>query len=100
MQTSGLTFKYDSSKPAAQLGSLSRLDPASVFINGKPVNPAGFYWVAFNEQLYNTLVSLGLTPFAKKDTGLFEYALVRDFMQSLGDLEYVADGRVIDTAFE
>ena len=36
LQPSGLTFAYDSSKPAAPFGSLSRMDPFSVRLNGDP----------------------------------------------------------------
>ncbi len=100
MQSSGLTFEYDSSKPPAPPGQLSRINPASVKINGVPINPTGLYWIALSEQLANFLKSMGLVPFQEIETGLFEYNLVRDFMQKLRILFYRSEGRIIDTAFE
>jgi len=59
LQASGLTFEYDSSKPALPIeeilkGKLSRINPASVMINGQPLllkDPPyyGLYWVALIE---------------------------------------------------
>lgn len=100
LQASGLTFEYDSSKPPAPLGEFSRLDPASVRINGEPVNPEGLYWVALNEQLASLLKSLGMVPFDEMETGLFEYNVVRDFMRKKRRLSYISEGRIIDTALE
>ncbi len=98
MQASGLRFEYDSSKPPASLGELSRVDPASVKIHGELINPNGLYWVVLNEQLATLLVSLGLQPFSEVKTGLFEYNLVRDFMSKLKVLSYTSEGRIVDTA--
>jgi 5'-nucleotidase len=100
MQVSGLTFEYDSSKPPAPLGEFSRLDLASVKVNGSPINPGSTYWVAMNEQLVRLLGSLGLEPHVEEETGLFVYNLVRDFMRQLRFLTYTSKGRIIDTAFE
>ena len=100
LQASGLTFEYDSSKPPAPLGELSRLDPASVRINGQPVYPNSLYWVAMNEQLAAQMASLGLVPFAEEETGLSEYNLVRDFMRQLKFLSYTSEGRIIDRAYQ
>ncbi len=101
LQPSGLTFAYDSSKPAAPFGSLSRIDPFSVRLNGNPINPAGIYFVAMNEQVCHTLEGM-LPPgmLTVIPTGLFEYNVVRDLMRSLGRVRYVAVGRVVDTAAE
>lgn len=98
MQASGLTFEYDSSKPVAPPGQLSRVNPASVKINGVPINPTGLYWIALSEQLVNFLKSMGLVPLQEIKTGLFEYNLVRDFMHKLRILFYRSEGRIIDTA--
>ncbi len=100
VQASGLTFEYDSSRPPAPLGELSRLDPASVGINGMPVDPNRLYWVAMNEQLVGLMESLGLVPFAEVETGLSEYTLVRDFMRQLKFLSYTSEGRIIDRAYQ
>ena len=101
MQVSGLTFRYDSrNPPSSQLGQLSRLDPTSVFIQGQPVDPQGLYWVALNEQLYKSLVTLGLQPFNHIETGLFEYNLVKSFMQKLNLVDYEPEGRILDRKYK
>jgi 5'-nucleotidase/UDP-sugar diphosphatase len=103
LQTSGLTFEYDSSKtPASTLEEIlmgqGRIDPSSVKIHGVPIDPEGLYQVAMNEQLVSFLASLGMEPFAQVNTGLFLYAVVRDYMHKLGILDYVSEGRIIDKA--
>ena len=99
LQPSGLKFAYDSSKPAAPFGSLSRVDPFSVRVNGDPIDPAGIYFVVMNEQVFNTLTGM-LPPgmLTAIPTGLLEYNVVRDLMKSLGLIRYAAEGRVVDTA--
>ncbi len=97
---SGLIFQYDSSKPPAPLGEFSRLDLASVSVNGQPVDPGAHYLVALNEQVYSILVGMGVTPHAVIQTGLFEYSLVRDFVHNLNHVNYHAEGRIIDTAIQ
>jgi hypothetical protein len=101
IQPSGLTFAYDSSKPAAEeLGDISRLDPMSVKIGGEYVaaNLGKYYFVAMTEQVFNFLNNLVGGGLIKTDTGIFEYNAVRDYMKSLGFVKYVSEGRVIDTA--
>jgi 5'-nucleotidase/UDP-sugar diphosphatase len=104
LQTSGLTFEYDSTKtPVSTLDEilmgLGRIDPLSVRVDGVPLDPWGFYQVAMNEQLVNFLSSLGMEPIMAVDTGLFLYNVVRDYMQKLKILEYASEGRIIDRAF-
>ncbi len=105
IQVSGLSFEYDSTKdpvPIEELkkGQLSRIDPSSVKVNGAPLDPNGNNWVAMNEQLVSLLESAGLVPLAEKETGLFEYNLVRDFMHRLRFLAYTSEGRIIDRAYK
>ncbi len=99
LQPSGLKFAYDSRNPAAPFGSLSRVDPYSVRVNGNPIDPAGVYFLAMNEQVFKTVDAM-LPPgmLTAIPTGLFEYNVVRDFMKSLGRVRYHAEGRVIDVA--
>ena len=99
LEPSGLTFAYDSSKPAAPFGSLSRVDPFSVRVNGNPVDTAGAYYLVINEQVCNTITAM-LPPgtLTVIPTGLFEYNVVRDLMKSLGRVRYIAEGRIIDVA--
>ena len=102
VQPSGMTFAYDSSKPpSAGLGQFSRLDLMSVKIGDDYVaaNLGKVYFVGMTDQVYNFLYRLtnGGIP-NKFDSGIFEYNAVRDYMQSLGMVRYVSEGRVIDTA--
>ncbi len=106
LQTSGLTFEYNSSKtPASTLEEIlagrGRIDPVSVKVNGVPIFPENLhqpYQVALNEQLVNFLSSLGMEPVAQMDTGLYLYSVVTNYMQKLNKLEYEAEGRIIDKA--
>ena len=102
IQASGLTYAYDSSQPPSPgLGSLSRLDPMSVLINGELVaaDPDKIYMVVMSEQVFNFLKDLveplGI-PLVSYDTGIFEYNAVRDFMRSLHFVVYEPEGRVKD----
>lgn len=99
IQASGLTYTYDSSKPpVGNLGEISRLDPASVRINGQPVDPAGDYFVVMSEQVFKFLNTLAGGQLQSIPTGIFEYTAVRDFMRGLKTVNYSSQGRVRDTA--
>lgn len=102
IQASGLTYAYDSSRPpSGGLGSLSRLEPMSVLIDGEYVaaNPDKAYMVAMSEQVFNFLRDL-VAPMGivmvSYETGIFEYNAVRDFMRSLRFVDYASEGRVRD----
>lgn len=100
IQPSGLTFAYDSRKPAAaNLGKFSRLDVMSVKVGGEFValNPEKYYYVAMSEQVFNFLKNLVGNSLVKIDTGIFEYNAVRDYMRSLRFVNYTSEGRVKDT---
>jgi 5'-nucleotidase len=101
IQASGLTYTYDSTRPAAPLGEMpTRVDVTSVRINGQPVNPNGMYAVAMTDKVFNFLNALvggTLTPLAT-DTKLFEYNIVRDYMRYLRFVHFKSEGRVKDTA--
>lgn len=101
VQASGLTYCYDSSRPAAPLGQFpTRLDVMSVMVNGEPVaaNPDKLYAVAMNEQVFNFFNAMtgGLLSQAKVDTGLFEYTLVRNYIRDLKKVSYASEGRIKD----
>jgi len=101
VQASGLTYCYDSSRPAAPLGSTpTRLELTSVAVNGELVapNPGKLYAVAMNEQVFNFFNAMtgGALSEAKLDTGLFEYKLVRDYIKSLKKVSYSSEGRIKD----
>jgi len=104
IQVSGMTYAYDSSKPAAQnLGQFSRLDPMSVKVGGELValNPNKYYYVAMSEQVFgflkNLVAPMGIT-LVSIPTGIFEYNAVRDYMKSLRFVNYGSEGRVVDTS--
>ncbi len=107
MQTSGLTFEYDSTKSPMEAGQLiynmmngipewGRVNPFSIKVNGNPLNFGGTYWVALSEQLHSFLLAMGLEPYAAMQTGLFEYKVVRDHMAKQGVLNYGIEGRIVD----
>ncbi|MGD8539934.1 MAG: 5'-nucleotidase C-terminal domain-containing protein [Candidatus Aminicenantes bacterium] len=105
LQASGITFAYDSSKPAVteeelMEGKISRLDPTSILIGGEPINTDGLYWVVLDELLLNFLTSMDLLPFEEIETGMFLYNVVKDYMKKLEVLRCESEGRVIDTALE
>jgi hypothetical protein len=97
LQVSGLEFEYDSSLTPVP-GSIVRLDPLSVMVNGVSIFANDFYWVAMNEQLLAFLESLGLVPFAVEDPGINEFTLVYEYVQQFGILSYTAEGWIIDHA--
>jgi 2',3'-cyclic-nucleotide 2'-phosphodiesterase (5'-nucleotidase family) len=100
-QVSGLTFAYDSRKPARDdLSGLSRVDPMSVKIGDEYValNPDKYYMVAMTDQVFNFLNGLTGSQLQKIDTGLFEYNAVRDHMRSLRFVNAVSEGRILDVA--
>jgi 5'-nucleotidase len=99
IQASGLTYTYDSSKPPVEnLGEISRIDPTSVLVGGKPINPDGYYFVAMSDQVFNFLNALTNGALQSYPTDLNEYTLVRDYMRSLRFVYYKSEGRINDTA--
>ncbi len=103
LQASGITFAYDSSKPAVteeelMEGKISRIDPTSVLIRGEPIDPEGLYWIVLDELLLNFLTSVNMLPFEEVETGMFLYDVVKDYMKRLKVLRYESEGRIIDVA--
>jgi len=103
LQASGITFAYDSSKPAVTdeellEGKISRIDPTSILIDGQPIDLEGLYWVVLDELLLNFLTSMNLLPFEEIDTRMFVYNVVKDYMIKLKVLRYESEGRILDTA--
>ncbi|MGZ5423563.1 MAG: bifunctional metallophosphatase/5'-nucleotidase [Candidatus Aminicenantales bacterium] len=97
LQPSGLTFRYDSSKPAG-----SRVDLSSIKIGGVSVAELGrdYCVVGLTDQVFNFFNGLtgGQLTRYDPDPPIFEYNAVRDYMKSLGFVFYRSEGRVIDTA--
>jgi len=100
IQASGLTYTYDSSKDLE-----SRVDPASVLVNGEPVaaHLDKVYYVAMSDRVYGFLAALvaeqtgGQLKLPSIPTGLNEYTIVRDYMKSLRFVRYQSEGRIKDT---
>jgi 5'-nucleotidase/UDP-sugar diphosphatase len=104
IQTSGMTYAYDSSKPPARgLGQYSRLDPVSVRIGDEraALDAGKSYSVALSEKVFsylkNLVEPLGIS-LVSVQTGIFEYNAVRDYMKSLRFVNYKSEGRVVDTS--
>jgi len=100
LQVSGLTFAYDSTRPA-----YNRVDLASVKINGQPLNPYGLYRIALNEKLLEVLAGLlaanGIDVTERvvdPSPDLLEFNVVKEYMNGLNHLKYTSQGRIIDTA--
>jgi 5'-nucleotidase / UDP-sugar diphosphatase len=96
LQTSGLTFKYDSGKDPG-----ARVDWSSIQINGNSFDPARPYRIALNEKLLELLAGLGLDLTGRvtdPSPDIFEFNLVKDYMSRLNHLAYTSEGRIIDTA--
>lgn len=96
LQVSGLTFAYDSTRPAYK-----RVDLASIKINGQPLNPYGVYRIALNEKLLELLAGLGLNlrgRIVDPSPDLLEFNVVKEYMNGLNHLRYASEGRIIDTA--
>jgi 5'-nucleotidase / UDP-sugar diphosphatase len=91
---SNINYAYNSN-----LTPGSRVDYASIFINGQPINPAGTYTVVVPEAVIPFFSQIpgfnvnNLTP-----TNLPVYTVVRDFMIAHSPVHYYAEGRVIDLA--
>ena len=96
LQVSGLTFAYNS-----KLAPFNRVDPTSVRINGQPLNLYGSYRIALNEKLLEVLAGLGLNLAGRvvhPSPDLFEFNVVKEYMNGLNHLRYTSEGRIIDTA--
>lgn len=92
-QVSGMTYAFDSRKPAG-----SRLVRA--LVHGRPVDPARVYSATVNLGVVNGLsqfpnVNLAAAP---RPLGASEYAAVRDWMVRLRLVLYFSHGRAIDIA--
>jgi 2',3'-cyclic-nucleotide 2'-phosphodiesterase (5'-nucleotidase family) len=100
MQTSGLTYAYNSDiAPNPLLFPPFRVDFTSIMVNGQLPNPdPNFkYKIALNEQVFNVLK--GLDPsITATDTGLFVYRLVRDYARQMNHLSSISEGRILDIA--
>ena len=100
MQTSGLTYNFNSDNAANPvLFPPTRVDFGSILINGAAPNPDPIfkYKIALNEQVFRVLQGVDASITAT-ETGLFVYRLVRDYARQVNHLSSVSEGRILDTA--
>jgi len=91
LQVSGMSYVYDSRKPAG-----SRLRAA--FVGGRPVNPTRIYRATVN---LGVVQGLAAFPGVKLEgppspLGTSEYAAVRDYLARLRLVLYFPNGRIVD----
>lgn len=91
LQFSGLTYRFDSSKPA-----LGRVVPGSVRIHGIPLDPGASYTVTFNEGIAGLLPLLGIQVTNLVVRPDFEVSVVEDYAKLLRILAYGPMGRIKD----
>jgi 5'-nucleotidase len=90
LEVSGMSYVYDSRKPAG-----SRL--LAAFVGGAPVDPVRTYRATVNLGVVQGLAQFpGVTVSALEPLDTSEYVAVRDFMARLKLVLYFSHGRVID----
>jgi 5'-nucleotidase len=92
-QMSGMTFKYDGSKPAGQRVILS-----SIRVNGKQFNPSAQYTMTVDEGLAGLLPMLGVNATVLEAMPDYEYVVVKDYIHHLGVVAYRPEGRIRDVS--
>jgi hypothetical protein len=92
-QISGMTFKYDGSKPP-----MERVIPGSIQVGGKPFNPSAKYTMTVDEGLAGLLPMLGVNATILEMMPDDEYVVVRDYIHRLGVVMYRPEGRIRDVS--
>jgi len=93
IQVSGMTFKYDSDQPFGQ-------KITEVMVGNQPRDDWMTYSVTSDSGLYAFLGLAGLTPVNPVETGLMEYAVVRDYIIANSPVNYTSEGRIEDVGTE
>ncbi|HWC66364.1 MAG TPA: 5'-nucleotidase, partial [Thermoanaerobaculia bacterium] len=95
LQTSGLTFRYDSRRDP-----FDRVLPASVRVGGEPLDPAAMYGITVNDgsaALIGLLEdAIGITAVNVTPLPVPEYVALRDYIEGLGTVAYGTQGRIQD----
>jgi 5'-nucleotidase len=95
-QTSGLVFRFDSSRPP-----FARVIPESVRVNGAPLDPARTYTLTVNEGVASLLVDSFGIPLGNVDVKpeTWEYVVLSEEIARLGRVNYRSEGRIIDQSW-
>ena len=92
LQGSNITFAYDLSAPPG-----SRVDYASVTINGLPINPYGTYSVTAPDAVVPFLLQIpGFTINDLVMTDLFLYNVAKNFIISHSPVSYYSEARALE----
>ena len=93
LQFSGLTYRYDSTKPLFE-----RIVPGSVYVHGRRIDPKRTYSLTVNEGIALLLPSMGVTFTNLEMRQDFEYLALRDYVARLHLVLYTSQGRICDVA--
>jgi 2',3'-cyclic-nucleotide 2'-phosphodiesterase (5'-nucleotidase family) len=93
LQVSGMTFKYDSTKPVGQ-----RVDLASIRIKGRAIDFAKAYSCTVNEGLAMLIPMMGIQVTDMVLLPDLEYNALKDYVHRLYFLLYTSQGRIKDVA--
>jgi 5'-nucleotidase / UDP-sugar diphosphatase len=93
LQFSGLTYRYDSTKPP-----FHRIVPGSVYVHGRRIHPARTYSLTVNEGIALLLPSMGVQFTNLKMRQDFEYLALRDYVARLHVVLYTPQGRIRDVS--
>jgi 5'-nucleotidase len=94
LHTSNMSYAYDSSNPPG-----SRVDYATIKVNGYPLDPAATYTVTTSDGVVPFLTQIpGFQVNNLTFTDHFVYTVVKDFMIAHSPVSYYAEARVLDLA--
>jgi 2',3'-cyclic-nucleotide 2'-phosphodiesterase (5'-nucleotidase family) len=93
LQTSGMTFQYDSRRDPGE-----RVLLESIRVGGEAIDFSGTYSVTVNEGSAALLGYLGIDATNVSLTPYIEYDALRDYIQDLDTVSYASEGRIQDVA--
>lgn len=91
LQVSGMSFQYDAGAPVG-----SRVLLESVRVQGHPLNPLATYTATVNEVLAALIPIMGVQVSNLQPLPDLEYDVLKDFIISLGRVDYRSEGRILD----
>lgn len=93
LQTSGMTFQYDSRRDPGE-----RVLLESIRVGGDPIDFSGTYSVTVNDGSAALLGYLGIDATNVLQTTYLECDALRDYIQDVETLNYASEGRIQDVA--